>query len=164
MSFSKEASKLWASVYQDLETSRFGFLAKVTQRASPYVLRLSCVFALLDQSNLIEIAHLEAALAVWKYSEDSARYIFGERLDNSAADKILKALSENKEKGLSRTEIRDLFERNLKKYEIDTALQYLLEAKLAVQKKQTTKGKAKEVWFAFSYDINDQNDQSFTNE
>jgi hypothetical protein len=164
MSFSKEASKLWASVYQDLETSRFGFLAKVTQRASPYVLRLSCIFALLDQSNLIENLHLEAALAVWKYSEDSARYIFGERLDNLTADKILKVLKENQEKGLSRTEIRDLFERNLKKYDIDTALQYLMEAKLARLEMQPTKGKAREVWFAVSYDINNINDQSFVNE
>ncbi len=124
-------------------------------------MRLSLIFALLDQSPLIEKQHLEAALSVWQYSEDSARYIFGERLDDQTADKILKALRENEDAGLARTEIRDLFDRNAKKNEIDTALQYLIEAGLARFEKKPTKGKSKEIWFATDNDINDQNDQSF---
>lgn len=160
--FSDAAKEIWPSAYLRLETSRFGFLGKVTQRASPYVLRLAIIFALLDQSNLIEIEHLEAALSVWQYAEDSARFIFGEKLDNLIADKILKALKETQEKGLTRTEIRDLFDRNRTKNEIDTALQYLLQTKLSrFEKQQNTKGKAKEVWFAIDYDQNDQNDQTF---
>jgi hypothetical protein len=161
MNFSIEASKIWIENYSRLETSRFGFLARITQRASPYVLRLSLIFALLDKKLLIEKSHLEAALAVWQYAEDSARYIFGERLENLKAEKILKALREAGSLGLTRTQIRDLFDRNAKKHEIDAALQYLLENKLAFFEKQQTGGKSKEVWFAVGYDINDQNDQSF---
>ena len=148
MSFSIEASQLWASAYERLETSRFGYLAKITQRASPYVLRLSLIFALLDRSNLIEKQHLESALRVWQYAEDSARYIFGERLDNQAAEKILSALKENQDKGLTRTEIRDLFDRHIGNQKLNAALSVLLENKLAEPRKQETKGRAKEIWFA----------------
>ena len=147
MSFSIEASQLWASAYERLETSRFGYLAKITQRASPYVLRLSLIFALLDKCNLIEKKHLESALSVWQYAEDSARYVFGERLDNQAAEKILSALKENQDKGLTRTEIRDLFDRHIGNQKLDAALSVLLENKLAEPRKIQTGGKPKEVWF-----------------
>ena len=147
MSYSIEASKLWASVYERLETSRFGYLANLTQRASPYVLRLSLIFALLDKSNLIEKYHLESALSVWQYAEDSARYIFGERLDNQTAEKILSALKEGQEKGLTRTEIRNLFDRHISNQKLNAALSVLLENKLAEPRKIQTGGKPKEVWF-----------------
>ncbi|MDX1920810.1 MAG: DUF3987 domain-containing protein, partial [Candidatus Caenarcaniphilales bacterium] len=65
MEFSEEAKFIWKNVYTKLESSRFGFLGKVTQRASPYVLRLSCLYALLDGQSTISRQHLEAGLAVW---------------------------------------------------------------------------------------------------
>jgi rubrerythrin len=148
MTFTPNARKLWASHYQRLETSRFGYLAKITQRASPYVLRFSCIFALLDQSSQIKQSHLERALAVWQYSEDSARYIFGERLADQTAEKILTKLKENQENGLTRTEIRDLFDRHLNKEKIDLALQSLLENGLARVEKEETRGRPKETWFS----------------
>ncbi len=148
MNFSIEASRIWVSVYEHLETSRFGYLARITQRASPYVLRLSLIFALLDKSPLIEKSHLEAALSVWQYSEDSARYNFGERLENQTAERILSALRENLETGLTRTEIRDLFDRHISNQKLNAALSELLEYKLAEPRKIKTGGKPKEVWFA----------------
>lgn len=148
MNFSIPASKLWTSVYVGLETSRYGYLAKITQRASPYVLRLSLIFALLDKSNLIETPHLEAALAVWQYAEDSARYVFGDRLGDQTAERILAALKENQDSGLRRTEIRDLFDRHIKNEKLNAALTLLLENGLAKPETQKTGGRSAEVWFA----------------
>jgi len=145
INFSIEASKLWGSIYEHLETSRYGFLARITQRASPYVIRLSMIYALLDQSRLIEKHHLEAALAAWNYSENSARFIFGEKLDNPTAQRILDLMRESTS-GISRTDIRDLFQNHKSKKEIDTALQYLKENRLAEVKKEKTGGKPKELW------------------
>lgn len=147
MLFTTEARNLFASVYQKLETSRFGFLAKITHRASAYVCRLSCIFALLDGKDEIDREHLEAGLAVWQYAEDSARYIFGERLGDKNADIILKALSENKN-GLTRTEIRNLFERHIENGKLNSALQTLYENGLARFEKVQTEGRPKELWFA----------------
>lgn len=147
MNFSIEASELWASVYERLETSRFGYLAKLTQRTSPYVRRLSLIYALLDKSSLIEKPHLEAALAVWQYSEDSARYVFGERLDNQTAKKILAELKGRSADGMTRSEIRNLFSQHISNEKLNAALAVLLENKLAEPTKQETKGRSKEIWF-----------------
>ncbi len=147
---SDEARDLWASIYEHLETSRFGFVAKVTQRASPYVLRLSCIFAVLDGQDVIGREHLEAALAVWQFCEDSAKYIFGERIGNKNADALLDALREA-ENGLTRTEIYiNVFQRNLNANEIKKALQILLEAGLIERRTEHTENakKPSEKWFA----------------
>ncbi|MBA3632621.1 MAG: DUF3987 domain-containing protein [Acidobacteria bacterium] len=152
MIFTTEARNFFASVYERLETSRYGFLAKITQRATAYVCRLSCIFALLDGKDEIEREHLEAALAVWQYAEDSARYIFGGRIGDKNAEIILDALRES-ENGLSRTEIRDLFDRHISKERLDSALQSLLENGLAKYEKVETKGKAKEVWLACVFSV-----------
>lgn len=150
LEFSEEAAQLWASSYEHLETSRFGFVAKVTQRASPYVLRLSCIFALLDGDVEIKREHLEAGLAVWQYCEDSARYIFGERVGNKNADQLLDALRKT-ENGLTRTEIyNDVFQKNLNVNEIKNALQILVESNLIerqIEQSENAK-KQSERWFA----------------
>ncbi len=150
MIFTEEARGLFASEYEKLETSRHGVLAKITQRASPYVCRLSCLFALLDRKDEIERGHLKAALAVWQYAEDSARYIFGNRSGNKNADLTLEALR-SAENGLSRTEIRDLFGQHIGKRNLDAALQHLQENHLAECRKEKTGGKPKEVWAALRY-------------
>ena len=149
---SDEAKEFWASIYEHLETSRFGFVAKVTQRASPYVLRLSCIFALLDAQPVIGRGHLEAGLAVWQYCEDSVKYIFGERIGNKNADAILDALRDA-ENGLTRTEIyTDIFQKNLNAKEINKALQILLETGLIETHTEQTENakKPSEKWFAKS--------------
>lgn len=160
MVLTTEARDLFATVYKRLETSRYGFLAKITQRATAYVCRLSCVFALLDCKDEIDREHLEAALAVWQYAEDSARYIFGGRLSDKNAETILDALRESSN-GLNRTEIRNLFDRHLSKQKIDAALQSLLENGLAKCRREETKGRAKEIWKAC--DISDKSDLSSEN-
>ena len=52
-------------------------------------MRLACVYALLDQSSYVHPEHLIAALALWRYCEDSARYTFGDAFASPAAEKLL---------------------------------------------------------------------------
>ena len=56
------------------------------------MIRIALVYAVLDKSKLIELPHVEAALAVWDYCERSAKHIFGEMLGDHAADTILDGL------------------------------------------------------------------------
>jgi Protein of unknown function (DUF3987) len=135
MQFNDEAAKIWASEYERLETSRKGFLAKITQRASPYVLRLSCLFALLDQQVSINREHLEAALAVWQYCEDSARFVFGNSTGDKLADEVLSLLMDKSESGLTKTEIINLTRKNA--LQLNSALDLLYEQKLARFQKET---------------------------
>ena len=73
-----EAGAMWHAVYPQLSGERQGLFGSLTSRAEAHVLRLSCIYALLDRSAEVRRCHLEAALALWKYCEDSAEVIFGD--------------------------------------------------------------------------------------
>src|SRR5262249_25864135 len=89
MTRDEEARRLWAQVYAELATPHDGLFGAVTSRAEAQVLRLSMLYALLDRSVVIRSEHLRAAVALWRYAEDSARYIFGGSTGDPVADKVL---------------------------------------------------------------------------
>ena len=74
------ARDLWREVYASLSEGKPGLLGAAISRAEAQVVRLSLIYALLDLSPSILPTHLEAALALWRYAEDSARFIFGDAL------------------------------------------------------------------------------------
>jgi hypothetical protein len=55
-----------------------GRVATVVTRDRPHVLRLALAYALLDEADLIDAPHMSAALALWRYSVDSALWLFRE--------------------------------------------------------------------------------------
>ncbi len=144
-----EAGAMWHEVYPQLSGERGGLFGSLTSRAEAHVLRVSCIYALLDQSTEVRSCHLEAALALWKYCEDSAEAIFGTALGNQVADQILKALG-NAPEGLTRNDLRELFGRHRSSEEIGTALRILSEHALVEFEKETTGGRPVERWFASS--------------
>jgi hypothetical protein len=56
--------------------------------AEAHVVRLAMIYALLGCSQHIGAEHLGAALAIWRYSTDSGRWIFGDSLGGPTADEI----------------------------------------------------------------------------
>lgn len=144
-----EARAMWHEVYPQLSGERGGLFGSLTSRAEAHVLRLSCIYALLDHSTEVRRCHLEAALALWKYCEDSAEFIFGADLGNHVADQILKALG-NAPEGLTRNDLCDLFGRHRSSEEIGAALRILGERALVEFEKGNTGGRPVERWFATS--------------
>ena len=143
-----DARDLWHQVYPQLSQEVPGLLGAVIGRAEPQAMRLACLYALLDQSPVVQREHLEAALAVWTYCEASARFIFGDTLGDPTADTILRALRQATN-GLTRTEISDLFGRNRRASDISRALGRLLEAGLAIcLPDAATGGRPAERWYA----------------
>jgi len=61
-------------------------LGAATNRAEAHVVRLAAIYATLDRDRQIRLPHLEAALALWRYSADSARWIFGDSLGDPTAE------------------------------------------------------------------------------
>jgi hypothetical protein len=145
---SKEARGLWASVYPKLSEGKPGLLGAITARAEAQVFRLSNLYALLDCSGTVEVAHLRAALALWAYCERSAQWVFESGTGNKNADRILAALKVAGEKGLAKWEITaNVFNRHVPKFEIDEALRLLHDLKLATYKRDKTGGRPCERWF-----------------
>jgi Protein of unknown function (DUF3987) len=75
-----EARSFWADIYPALSEGKPGLLGAVTSRAEAQTMRLACLYALLDSCSVVRLEHLRAALAVWRYCEASARFIFGDAL------------------------------------------------------------------------------------
>jgi hypothetical protein len=144
-----EARAMWHEVYAQLSGDRGGLFGSLTSRAEAHVVRLSCIYALLDHSIEVRRCHLEGALALWKYCEDSAGFIFGTALGNQVAEQILKALR-NAPEGLTRNDLRDLFGRHRSSEEIGAALRILGEHALVASEKEDTGGRPVELWFATS--------------
>jgi hypothetical protein len=97
---------------------------------------------------VIDVAHLEAALALWEYSEASAVRIFGDSLGDPVADDVLAALRQAGPAGMTRTSIRDLFGRHQGADRIGMALAKLASKGLAIMENRRTGGRPVETWFA----------------
>jgi hypothetical protein len=146
----REAMRLWEEVYPKLSEGLPGLLGAITGRAEAQTVRLALIYALLDRAPQIAQIHLEAALALWRFCEASARYVFGDLLGDPIADTILRALRIAGSTGMSRTAIRDLFGRNQSGDRIGAALGRLYAAgKVRFEQHKASRGPfVQEVWFA----------------
>jgi hypothetical protein len=142
-----EATKAWGATYKDLSAERPGLLGAVTARAEAQVIRLALIFCLLDGKDKIDTAHLEAAMAIWAYCDESAALIFGDSLGDPVTDDILTALRRSAS-GMTRTDISNLFGRHRTSDQIGGALATLLKMGLAKFEEKKTDGRPVEVWFA----------------
>lgn len=149
MEFAPEARDRWVEIYDDLSEGHPGQLGAVTSRSEAQTLRLAVAYALLDQSQRIELAHLEAALEVWRYCFESAAHIFGRSTGNPLAERIGEMLEQAGAEGLTRGDLRKRLSHNTPTAEIDTALQTLQQAgRLRPPASEGTGGRPAQRWRA----------------
>jgi Toprim domain/CHC2 zinc finger len=141
------AARMWGEIYSKLSEDRPGMFGAITARAEAQTVRLAMIYALLDKSANIRRRHLRAALAVWRYCDASARFIFGDLIGDPIADAILRALKQAKA-GLSRTDIRDMFGRHAPADKIEFALLKLFNAGKIRKEIRASRGPGRraEVW------------------
>jgi hypothetical protein len=156
LDFDSDAWALWESRYERLTTGRPGLAGSILARGAPQVRRLSLVYAVLDMAQAIRCEHLQAALAVWDYCERSVLSIFGQASGYPDADRTLDYLREAAGDGRTKTEIRNLFDRNK---DTEPILSYLRENGLAYPEVEETGGRPAERWFCEGYDRNAKNDK-----
>lgn len=141
----ERARELWISKYPKLSEGHLGLFGAVTGRAEAQVMRLASIYALVDGFTTISEEHLQAAIAIWEYCESSARYVFGESTGDKVADKILNEVKLSQD-GITRTNIRDLFNKNESKTNIENALELLKSHNLIAKTKEPSVGKPIERW------------------
>ena len=144
---SEAANQRWALEYERLSDGGHGLFGAVTSRAEAQTMRLASLYAVLDRSTTIEEAHLAAGLAIWKYAEQSARFVFGSTTGNPLADKLLGLLGCSPH-GLSRSQIRDLLHHNTSAADVEAALQQLKSLGLASREQIPTGARPVELWRA----------------
>jgi hypothetical protein len=103
------------------------------------------LYALFDGSPVIDEAHLRAALALWRYAEDSARLIFGAEPEDPLVALVLEKLSQAPG-GLTRSQLRDAFQRNVPAPLLLAALAKLRDQGEIYAERVETGGRPAERW------------------
>ncbi len=153
------AKQLYVAIYPELSKDREDRVGPIIARAETQVLRISLIYALLDQKRTIGEEHLRAALAVWKYCEESCEYIFGNSTGDSTADRILTGLRDRPD-GMTKTGIHRLFSNQKSGNELDQALRHLEKLGLARPITKTTGGRNSETWVAVDNERSEESEQA----
>lgn len=120
---SPECEQLWESIYPALSAAGHGLGGALTARSEAITIRLSLIYALLDQSNEIRTEHLIAALALWEFAAASVKRLFGDMTGDTVADRIFDIL---KLHGRStRNEVSEALGKHTPAARIETAIQLL---------------------------------------
>ena len=107
---SAEARQYWARQYHIVSADITGLMGSVTSRSEAYVLRLGLLFCLLDGLSQIEQKHLQAAVDLVAFCNESVEFIFSTPAESEAgtdADKLLKALDK---KPMTQSEVSRVFQ------------------------------------------------------
>lgn len=139
------ARELWWQLYPQLTAPGDGLAGQLTARAEAHTIRLALIYALLDGQRQIQPPHLHAALALWGYAARSAAWALGQATGDPLAEQLHAALVRSPD-GLTRTQIRDLCQRNLPAQRIDQALSNLAAAGRAERQRTLTAGRPAELW------------------
>ena len=155
-----DAAQLWRDVYPGLSAEQPGLLGAVTSRAEAQVMRLALVYALLDAAEAISKVHLEAALEIWRYCCESARFIFGSALGDPLADEVLRLLRQSG--GMTRTELSNSFGRNKGAADLGRVLSMLEENGLGRMERDEGKGSGRpaERWIALKPQDDERNERN----
>ncbi len=141
------ARELWWHTYPQLTQPADGLAGDLTARAEAHVIRLALIYTLLDAERRIQPQHLRSALALWDYAARSAAWALGHATGDPLAEQIHTALTRSPN-GLTRTQIRDLCQRNLPADRVEQALHTLTAAGRAQQTRTLTGGRPAELWTA----------------
>lgn len=145
VNFDLAARTTWHDIYAGLSEPTDGLVGSLTARAEAHVLRLAMLYTLIDGGTLICTTHLHAALALWDYAARSATWSMRHTTADPVAEQVHAALAAAPD-GLTRTQLRDLFARNLPAARVDAALSSLGADGRAQRRRQPTAGRPAEIW------------------
>ncbi len=122
MSMNAAALDMWKKIYPELSKEHNGFAGSIINRSEAQTLRLALVYALLDGQAVIAERHLQAALSLWNYAQESALYIFSDRSSDPLEEKVLSIL---KAGALTATELSNALQRHVPRERLQPVLQRL---------------------------------------
>jgi hypothetical protein len=145
--FTEPARALWHHAYRRLADPQPGIAGQLGARAEAHTIRLALIYALLDRAPAIGPDHLQAALALQNYAARSAAWALEPDTGDPIAEQIHAALRRSPD-GLTRTQLRDLLNRNIPARRLDQALANLAAADKADRQRILTTGRPAELWTA----------------
>jgi hypothetical protein len=143
VTWSDTARSRWTILYRDISVEEAGAFGAVTARAEALLQRLSLVYALIDKSNVIELRHFLAAMAVWEYAKASARLIFEGASEDPNQTKVLQLLETGP---LTQSQLNIAFGGHLKSCQLTRLLEDLQASGVIQAVKAKTSGRPVTTW------------------
>ena len=144
MGRNREAASLWDSIYRSSKAEHrkhFGLVGDLTGRWDVIQARLQMIYACLDGADVIGPEHVNAAAALWGYSEASVRYVFADSSGDTPGERWYAAICDAGAGGLNRTEQSNVFNRNLPADKLAAIRQPYLTSGRVVTQTDLTKGR-----------------------
>jgi len=145
---STPARQAWREAYRQLAHPQPGIAGQLAARAEAHTIRLALLYVLLDGTRQIQPAHLNAALALWDYTQRSAAWALEHTTGDPLARQIHEALTHALPGGLTRTQLRDLLHRNPTTIQLDHALAALARDGKITSQRILTAGRPAQLWTA----------------
>ena len=122
---SENADKVWDRLYDRLEDNPLtGTAGELTRRGAAHVRRLALILTLIDMEKETQSRHLLAAESIWRYCQESVRYIFTGAMTREQAQ-VMDYLSRN---GATITNIVQLvFKKHKKASEVKALIADLMD-------------------------------------
>ena len=159
LEFSSDAKVVWSDfVEQVTRRPSLGLVGDLTARARPHTLRLALVYAAADGSPLIDAKHVEAAVAVWRFSDASVRIIFDSATGDPLADRLLVTLKMAGDRELSLSEQRSHLGHNYPGADLRAAGAILVALGLAERIRRPGKGRPAEA-LRFTAGVKESSDE-----
>jgi hypothetical protein len=144
-----DARPLWEEIYRaGADDDPPGLLGHIVSRSEPHTARLAAIYALLDGTWLINVEHLAAARAVWRYCRQSAAILFDNISVDHRANKVLDAI---RAAGghLARLAIQGtVFSNHIKARDLDQIRDDLVRMGSITVRREQTDGRPAEIWTA----------------
>jgi hypothetical protein len=110
-------------------------------------MRLATIYAVVDRVKSVNVDHLKAALELWSYVVRSIDFIFGDRLGDRDADRLLEALEIAGDEGLSQSDIqRRVFSNNKDAESLAVLLRRMIRSGLIRRVPKSTHGRGRRAW------------------
>jgi len=151
LGWTTEARELYgADIYPSLRPLP-GRLAAMTARGAPIIRRLAGVYCVSRGDTLLSVDDLNAAKAIWDYSMETVRFVYGGTAFSPLAEKMIAAIEEAAESGLALTELRDRVSggRHVAKAVWNAAIRELQLSRQVVAEREETSGRTRTRFFAY---------------
>ena len=143
-----QARELWSEIYACRGKGETRLAGQSGCRTEAQILRLSCIYALMDCSPLVLLPHLEAALAFCRYAEDTDAFIASLGTPAPARSRLLSAVRGAGAQGQSKRQIYSAFNGHLTADQLATYLKELEDSGLIAPSEKTENGRSHTTYVA----------------
>jgi hypothetical protein len=131
-------------LYKLLSEPRIGLWGAITARAAQQLIRMSLISAIINGHRSIQACDQDAAREYWRYCDDSGKYIFGNRVQDPRAVRLLVELRQRPD-GLNRRELNASL--HYSSDDLDQCLTWLAEVGLIYHREEQTGGRPAQRWY-----------------